>query len=93
MIKQTREGVVFSARVKTGCPSFRILDQEGSFIIECRSPPRGSRANTEIVRELCKRFRKAEILRGGTSRSKLILLKGVTRRDLKAALDSHSEHA
>jgi uncharacterized protein (TIGR00251 family) len=90
MIKETREGAVFRARVKAGCPSFRIFRQAGSITIECRSPPRENRANSEIVRELSRIFGRAEILRGASGREKLILLRGLTGERLDSYLDRQS---
>ncbi len=86
MIKEAGGGVVFRARVKTGCSAFRVLRDYNSVIIECRSPPHKNMANLEIIKELSRIFGNAEILRGKSGRNKLILLRGVTPEHLKSLL-------
>ena len=88
-IQETSEGLIVSVKVKPRSPSFSLSRSGGEIIIQVRSPPEEGKANQEIMRELPGLLRcEVRILRGGGSRSKLILLRGISEAELEGVLDS-----
>jgi uncharacterized protein (TIGR00251 family) len=84
MMKETNEGLVFGARIKTGSKRFALYEKSGLIMIDVTSPPKENRANMEIIRELKRVFSQdVRILRGLSSREKLILVSGICRKDFE----------
>jgi uncharacterized protein (TIGR00251 family) len=84
MMKETKEGLVFEARIKPNSGKFAICEKSGLVTIEVTSPPKENKANMEIIRELKRVFsQNVRILKGLSSREKLILVIGISRKDFE----------
>ncbi len=83
------QGVILSVKVKPNSPSFRLTRKGDDYILEVTSPPREGKANQEILSELPRKARcEVSILRGSQAGRKLILLKGITAKEVEAFLSS-----
>jgi uncharacterized protein (TIGR00251 family) len=88
--QETPEGLIVPVNVRPGAPNFRLHKEGHRLLLEVTSPPREGQANQEIVRELPRLLRcEVRILGGMRSRRKLLLLRGMAGKDLKAFLESH----
>lgn len=84
MIRQTENGVLLEVKVKPNSKRFALSRKGDQLILEVTSPPKEGKANSEIIRELKKMFRKEVlILKGFKSREKIIFLNGAASGDLK----------
>jgi uncharacterized protein (TIGR00251 family) len=73
----------FDAHVKPNSPKFSI-EAGDRIIINCKSKPEGNKANTEIVRELEKLFkREVKIIKGLKSKKKVILIDGISESQFR----------
>jgi uncharacterized protein (TIGR00251 family) len=87
--QETPEGLILSVRVKPGSGRFSLTERGDDAVLELASPPREGQANQELVRELSRLLRcEVRILSGLRSRRKLILLRGITEKDLELALEA-----
>ncbi len=88
-IQETDQGLIVSVRVRPDSPGFRLSLNGDEIILELASPPQEGRANQEIMRELSKLLRcEVRILSGLKSRKKLLLLKGITEKELELVLET-----
>jgi uncharacterized protein (TIGR00251 family) len=80
-VRQAPEGAILPVKVSAGARRDAILGSHGDAlkVSVCQAPEKG-KANREVVRLLAgalgMRARDVEILRGQTSRDKLVLLRG-----------------
>lgn len=82
-VKETSQGITFEIKVRTNSDNFRLYHKEESLFIDVRSPPEQGKANTEIVKELSRLFKKnVEIVKGLKSSRKLILVKNIEKSAL-----------
>ncbi len=86
-IKETKDGVLISIFVKPNSPQFKIeLDGEEIVVYATEEPEKG-KVNKEIIKETSKRLGcKVEIVSGFTSKQKVLLIKGISKAHLVAAL-------
>ena len=83
-IRETAKGVLLSVRVKTGSEMFKFGVFNDRLVIHVKSPPSENKANREIVKEMKKLFGKdVEIVKGYTSREKIILVRDTKIEDIK----------
>jgi uncharacterized protein (TIGR00251 family) len=88
-IQEIPQGTILSIKVKPNSSRFGFLVSGDDAVLELRSPPKEDRANQEILRELPKLLRcDVQILRGSHSKRKLILLKGISQKELRIVLDT-----
>lgn len=66
--------MLITAKVKTNSKKFEIRNQGGILLISLTKPAENNRANTELAKELAKRFGSCIILRGLKSRTKTLEL-------------------
>ena len=64
--------MLVEAKVHTNSKKFRVELEGDTFVIHTKSPPENNRANSEIIRELTKRYGSCRIVRGKTSKQKLL---------------------
>lgn len=64
--------MLVEAKVHTNSKKFRMELDRNTLVIHTKSPPENNRANSEIVRELTKRYGSCKIVRGKTSKKKLL---------------------
>lgn len=89
-VQETPEGLIVSVSVRPGSPGFRLYRKGDRLLLEVTNPPREGLANREILRGLPGLLRcDVRILSGVKSRKKLLLLKGMTEKDLEAFLETH----
>ena len=87
-IQETGDGLIVSVNVRTNSAGLALYKKGDDVILELASPPREGRANQEIMAELPKLLRcEVRILRGATSKRKLLLLKGIAKEELDAFLE------
>ena len=64
--------MIINARIHTNSPEFKIVKDENNWTIYVRSKPQDNKANTEIIKELTKKYKTCRILKGAKSRKKTI---------------------
>lgn len=95
MIRGTEDGVTFEVKVVPRAKRDEIVGVEGDAVkIRLRAPPVEGRANEALVNLLARTFGVArgdvEILRGETSRHKLVRIRGLTSDKLRKMLENKS---
>lgn len=83
MIKEHAEGVSISLHILPNAPRTEIIGLHGNHLkIKIKAPPVDGKANEEIIKFFSRYFEisrnRCEILRGEKSKSKVILLRGLT---------------
>lgn len=66
--------MLVAVKVKTGAKKFEIVRKDGILHISLTEPAENNKANTELVKEMTKRFGSCKILRGLKSRTKVLEL-------------------
>ena len=88
MIRETRDGVTLAVRAQPGAKKTAILGvygegPEAKLKVAVHAPPLEGRANQALIEFLADFFslsrRSVELVSGETSRSKVFLLRGITR--------------
>ncbi len=64
--------LLVEAKVHTNSKKFKLEVDKNTFIIHTKSSPENNRANFEIIKELSKRYGSCKIVRGKTSKKKLL---------------------
>lgn len=88
-VSEHPEGVIVRVRVVPGASRTEIKGRYGNVIkIRVSAPPEGGRANRAVV-DLFERLvgGGVEIVKGSTSQSKSVLIRGVDRSTVAEALD------
>lgn len=89
-VQETTEGLIIPVRVRPGSGRFAMKDGEAGLVVELSGPAREGRANQELVKELSRILRcEVRIVSGLRSRRKIILLKGITEKELRLFLETH----
>ena len=87
MLHETRDGIIFQAKIKTKSKKFQISNKRDHILLEVKSPPVQGKANTEIVKTLKRMFGKEVlILKGFKSKDKLIFVNGITEKEFEEIL-------
>ena len=88
-IQETGQGLIVTVKVRPNSARIGFLKQGEDIVLEVTSPPRGGKANQEILSELPKMLRcEVTILRGSRARKKMLLLKGISQVEFEAVLDT-----
>ncbi|MBR9682897.1 MAG: DUF167 domain-containing protein [Candidatus Aenigmarchaeota archaeon] len=66
--------MLVEAKVHTNSKKFKLEIDGNTLIIHTKSPPENNKANSEIVKELTRRYGSCKIVRGKTSKKKLLEL-------------------
>ena len=86
-IQETPEGLIVTVKVRPNSGGFRLTKKRDDIVLELASPAREGRANQELLSELPRLLRcEVRIIGGLSSRKKLLLLRGITERELEAVL-------
>ena len=64
--------MIIKAKVKPNSPNFKVVQKEGYIEVHLRSEPEKGKANAELVKELSKIYGSCKIIRGKTSKNKII---------------------
>jgi uncharacterized protein (TIGR00251 family) len=81
--------LVIAVKVKPASGRFALYRSGQDLIAELTSPPVQGKANEELVSEMRRLLRcEVRLLRGSTSRKKLLLLKNIAMNDLELVLDT-----
>ena len=89
----TREGAVrFEVRARPRARKSRVAgERDGALVVELAAPPVDGAANSALVEVLAVSLglarRSVTLVRGETSRTKLVEVEGVTAEDVRARLD------
>jgi len=95
MLRAAADGVTLSVRAQPGAKKTAILGLygEGAAVqlkIAVQAPPLDGRANAALISFLAKTFslpkNRVELLSGGSSRSKVFALRGITQENAAALL-------
>ena len=90
-ILETEEGVVLEAHVRPQSGRFHIQVTH-ELVVFCRQPPVKNKVNRELIKELSRIFRsQVEIVFGFQSKTKRILIKGVTEKEVLETLETIKE--
>lgn len=88
MVRETKEGLVFSAKIRPGSGKFSFFRKDGDIRLELKSPARGGKANAELIRKLRKMFRREVlILKGFKTRKKLVFVEGLKKEEFEGFLE------
>jgi uncharacterized protein (TIGR00251 family) len=93
-LSECGEGVKISLRVSVGAKKSGIKGYYGERAVKLSvaAPPEGGRANAEAERLLAEALRvsasEVEVIRGASSRDKVVLVRGVSRERVYEALDN-----
>jgi len=88
-IKDVKGGALVNVYVK---PSSRVerMTLAGEVCIETRAPPSGNKANIEVIRVLSKALcipcASISVVRGSTSRTKVLLVRGIGAAEVEQRL-------
>jgi uncharacterized protein (TIGR00251 family) len=91
-VYETDQGTVLLIHAQPNAPVTAFMGRHGDALkVRLAAPPAGGAANEELRRFLAERFRlpqaNVQLLSGGHSRRKCLLLKGVTLAQVRGALD------
>ena len=64
--------MLVEAKVHTNSKKFKLEVDGDTLIIHTKSPPENNRANSEIVKELSKKYGSCKIVRGLKSKKKIL---------------------
>jgi uncharacterized protein len=95
MLREVADGVMLAVRAQPGAKKTAIVGVYGEgdaahLKIAVQAPPVEGRANETLIAFLAETFglpkKSVELASGGSSRSKIFLLRGVTRAQVESAL-------
>jgi uncharacterized protein (TIGR00251 family) len=87
IIKETKDGVIITIFVKPNSPKFKIEIDENEIVVHSIEEPVKGKVNKEIIRELSKLLQvKVQLASGTTSRQKQLVVKGLTKSQVKQFL-------
>lgn len=79
MIKETKDGIIFSLRISPNASKNEIIKEESGIKVKITAQPVDGKANKALIEFLSKKFKVPksyfEIVRGETSKDKTILIK------------------
>ena len=91
-LQTTREGAVrFEVQARPRAKKSRVSAvREGAVVVQLAAPPVDGAANAELVETIAKALgiarREVTLVRGDTSRTKVVEVRGLTARDVAARL-------
>lgn len=81
MLKETKDGVIFSLKISPNASKNEIIRTPEGFKVKITAQPIDGKANKALIEFLSKQFKVPksyfEILRGETSKDKTLLLKNI----------------
>lgn len=90
LIAESGEGVAIHLHVKPSAKKTLLSLEYGELVFYTREPPVGGKANASLIKYLSKLLgvpqSRIEIVRGGKSRDKVVLVKGVSREEVLAKI-------
>ena len=86
-ITETKNGLMLEILVKPNSPRFRTVIDEDTVLVYCTEQPVKGRVNKELIREFSKLLKgDVSIVKGLTSKSKILLIKGSDKPQIEKAL-------
>jgi len=67
--------MIKKAKIKTSSPKFKVIDKGEYLEIHLKSPPQEGKANLELIKEMTKKYGYCKIIRGKTSKNKILEIK------------------
>ena len=64
--------MLVKAKIKPNSKKFKIVDKKGFFEVHVTKPLENNQANLEIIKEFSKKYGKCRIIRGKTTRNKVL---------------------
>jgi hypothetical protein len=90
-IKETKDGTTITIYVKPNSAMFKVEVDGGEIVVYSTQEPKKGKVNKEIIKELSKLLGfKVELASGFTSRQKVLLIKGVSKAQVEAAINSET---
>ena len=86
-ITETNDGVMLEILVKPNSPRFRTVIDEDTVLVYCTQQPVKGRVNKELIKEFSRRLKSnVSIVKGLTSKSKILLIKGSEKSQIEKTL-------
>lgn len=86
-ITETNDGVTLEILVKPNSPRFRTVIDGDAVLVYCTNQPVKGRVNKELIKELSRLLKSdVSIVKGLTSKSKILLIKGTDKSQIEKAL-------
>jgi len=86
-IKETKDGTIISIFVKPNSPKFKIEFDANEIEVHSTEEPVQGKVNKEIIKKLTKLFHsKVELVSGGTSKEKKLLVLNMGKEEIKQLL-------
>lgn len=88
-MKETKDGTTITIFVKPNSRRFAVEREGDEIVVYSTEEPVKGKVNKEILKEISKLLDlKVEIVSGATSRQKVLLVRGVSKSRVEAALNS-----
>jgi len=88
-IREVKDGVLLPIFVKPNSAKFKVEVDGGEVVVYATEEPEKGKVNKQILKVTGRIFGfTAEIASGSTSRQKVLLLRGATKAQVEAALDT-----
>ena len=90
-IIETNEGAALEILVKPNSPHFRTVVDGDTVLVYCTQQPVKGKVNKELIKEFSKILKSdVSIIKGLTSKSKILLIKGASKTQVEMALKSNA---
>lgn len=87
MLKETKDGAIFSLKISPNASKNEIIKTSDGFKVKITAQPIDGKANKALIEFLSKQFKVPksyfEILRGETSKDKTLLLKNIDEEKIQ----------
>lgn len=86
---QTKNGTIIEVFVKPNSANFRVKLENDEIDIHCTEEPERGKVNKELIKALTKIFHSnVELVSGGTSRQKRLLIKNLEKNEVEIILQT-----
>lgn len=86
MIKQTKDGIIFSIKISPNASKNEIIKEETGIKVKITAQPIDGKANKALIEFLSKQFKIPksyfEIIKGETSKAKTIFVKNISQEKI-----------
>ncbi len=91
-LNENKDGLLLEVFVKSNNQKFEVVVEEDDLVVRCTEEPERGKANREIIKELSKLLRaEVEVVRGATSRQKMLLIKGAKKAEIEKILTKKTD--
>jgi len=91
-LNENKDGLLLEVFVKPNNQKFEVVVEGDDLVVRCTEEPKRGKANREIIKELSKLLRaEVEVVRGATSRQKMLLIKGANKTEIEKILTKKTD--